>query len=140
MLGHDRAGDNRGKRIRQPHEPAVTYNAEVPLLLMKSTRSEYCGRHCKCARGVQRDAGLVRPPGGCGNPTMFQARPPRCYPPAVNYTPFLLPLQWRRLDKTSPTGSWSGIGGHGRSPITGSVLVRFVNAGLRMHVPSIVGA
>ena len=34
----------------------------------------------------------------------------------------------------------SAFASHGATPVTGNVLVRLVNAGLRMHVPSIVGS
>jgi hypothetical protein len=70
-----------------------------------------------------------------------------CYPPAVNYTPFYYLINGVALDKTNATRSvfaaTSGVSTTG-SPVTtgiaGTVLLRLVNAGLRMHTPSIVGS
>jgi uncharacterized repeat protein (TIGR01451 family) len=61
-----------------------------------------------------------------------------CYPPAVNYTPLYYLINGRAFDRTNasaslfPTAPATGV--------TGNVLVRLVNAGLRMHVPAIVNA
>ena len=80
-------------------------------------------------------------PGGCGNPSFGDL--PTCYPPAVNYTPAVLPDQRSRVQQDQRLGlAVPDCAGHdcaGRGT-TGSVLVRMVNAGLRMHVPSIVGS
>jgi hypothetical protein len=67
-----------------------------------------------------------------------------CYPPAVNYTPLYYLVNGAAFNKTNANASLFPLtpatltpaGGAG----TGSVLVRFVNAGLRMHVPAIVGS
>ena len=59
-----------------------------------------------------------------------------CYPPAVNYSPLYYMVNGVSLDRTNLGNSLFPA-----SPaVAGNVLVRFVNAGLRMHVPSIVGA
>jgi len=61
-----------------------------------------------------------------------------CYPPVVNYTPLYYTINGAAFDKTN-----SGTSLFAASPatgVTGNVLVRLVNAGLRMHVPSIVGS
>jgi hypothetical protein len=78
-----------------------------------------------------------------------------CYPPAVNYTPFYYLINGLAFDKTNPTNSLFAVtagvnttsapgGGTTTSPatsnISGNLLVRLVNAGLRMHVPQIVGS
>jgi hypothetical protein len=61
-----------------------------------------------------------------------------CYPPAVNYTPLYYLINGVAFDKTHasaslfPTAPATGV--------TGTVLVRIVNAGLHMHIPSVVGA
>ena len=61
-----------------------------------------------------------------------------CYPPTVNYTPLYYLINGRAFDTTNVAPPVSrSIPSH-RSPV-GNVLVRLVNAGLRMHVPSIVG-
>src|ERR1700756_268948 len=64
-----------------------------------------------------------------------------CYPPAVNYTPLYYLINGVAFDKTKPGNSlFSATPGGSSTPVAGTVLVRLVNAGLRMHVPSIVGA
>ncbi|MBV9574592.1 MAG: hypothetical protein JOY93_11105, partial [Acidobacteriales bacterium] len=64
-----------------------------------------------------------------------------CYPPVVNYTPLYYLFNGVAFDKTNAAKSlFAAQSGSASGPVTGNVLVRFVNAGLRMHVPSIVGA
>jgi hypothetical protein len=78
---------------------------------------------------------------GCGNPgsgALYQS----CYPPAVNYTPFYFLINGQAFDRTNPARSlFAATAGTSTStPIAGNLLVRLVNAGLRMHVPAIVGS
>ncbi len=61
-----------------------------------------------------------------------------CYPPAVNYTPLYYLINGQAFDKTHASNSL--FPASPTSGVTGGVLVRLVNAGLRMHVPSIVGS
>jgi hypothetical protein len=65
-----------------------------------------------------------------------------CYPPAVNYTPLYYLFNGVAFDKTNASASLFPLTPKLLTPAagagTGSVLVRFVNAGLRMHVPSIL--
>jgi len=64
-----------------------------------------------------------------------------CYPPAVNYTPFYYLINGVGFNKTSPALSlFPATSGTATATIAGNVLVRLVNAGLRMHVPAIVGS
>ena len=65
-----------------------------------------------------------------------------CYPPAVNYTPLYYLINGVAFNKTNASGSLFPITPVTLAPVsgTGAVLVRFVNAGLRMHVPAIVGS
>ena len=78
--------------------------------------------------------------GGCGGGAHT------CYPPAVNYTPFYYLINGLAFNKTNATASvFAAVDGLGTTTpvttgITGTVLARLVNAGLRMHVPSIVGS
>src|SRR5437588_252224 len=121
--------------------PAVTYNAEVPVLF-----SEIDPVQNKAVNAAVNTAGFSETavwsgqPGGCGNPT--SATYHTCYPPAVNYTPLYYLVNGVALDKTHagfslfPASAVTGVA----TGTTGSVLVRMVNAGSRMHVPSIVGA
>jgi hypothetical protein len=64
-----------------------------------------------------------------------------CYPSAVNYTPLYYTFNGVAFSKTNPTASWfPTIPSTGLTAGTGTILVRLVNAGLRMHVPSIVNS
>jgi hypothetical protein len=77
--------------------------------------------------------------GGCGNPSSPAFN--QCYPPAVNYTPLYYLINGVAFDKTHPaTSLFAATTGSAGTPVAGTALVRLVNAGLRMHVPSIVGA
>jgi len=121
--------------------PGVTYNAEVPLLL-----SEIDPVQNKAVDAAVRTDGFSETkvwsgqPGGCGNPSSGAGVYQTCYPPAVNYSPLYYLINGVAFDKTHagaslfPTSPATGVAG------TGTVLVRIVNAGLKMHIPSIVGA
>ena len=61
-----------------------------------------------------------------------------CYPPAVNYTPLYYLINGVAFDRTN--GLKSLFAAAPTSGVTGTVLLRMVNAGLRMHIPSVVGA
>ena len=69
-----------------------------------------------------------------------------CYPPAVNYTPKYFLMNGAAFNKTNALGSLFPVApaninaAAGTKTTTGTVLVRLVNAGLRMHVPAIVGS
>jgi hypothetical protein len=127
--------------------PAVNHNAEVPLEF-----SEIDPVHNKAVDVAVRNpqfsetrvwSGLPMDPqggAGCGNPgsgALYQS----CYPPAVNYTPFYFLINGKAFDRTNPARSlFAATAGTATSGITGNILVRLVSAGLRMHVPSIVGS
>ncbi len=59
----------------------------------------------------------------------------------MNYTPLYYLINGVAFNKTNAGSSlFAATSGSAASPATGTVLVRMVNAGLRMHVPSIVGS
>jgi hypothetical protein len=75
-----------------------------------------------------------------------------CYPPAVDFTPTYYLINGQSFDRTNPgasaltpgvttcTAAAPPVCTTANAPhVTGNVLLRFVNAGLRMHLPSIVG-
>ena len=64
-----------------------------------------------------------------------------CYPPVVNYDPRYYLVNGKAFDKTNPGNSLLLSVGSTGSPVTFSngVLLRLVNAGVRMHVPSVAG-
>jgi hypothetical protein len=124
----------------------VPYNSEVPLLFSEIDPVQ--NRKVAAAvntTGFSETMVWSGQPNGCGNPT--SATYNQCYPPAVNYTPLYYLVNGAAFNKTNAGPSLfaatAGVGTTGApvtTGITGSVLVRMVNAGLRMHVPSIVGS
>ncbi len=121
--------------------PAVTYNAEVPLIF-----SEIDPVQNKAVNTAVNTAGFSETmvwsgqPGGCGNKASSTYN--QCYPPVVNYTPLYYLINGVSFNKASnpPSSLFAATPGSTASPVSGNVLVRLVNAGLHMHVPSIVGS
>jgi hypothetical protein len=82
--------------------------------------------------------GTDSPTWHCKNNTGATVADNACYPPAVNYTPTYYLINGRGFDRTNASASLYPI--NPSTVTSGNLLVRLVNAGLRMHVPSIVGA
>ncbi len=136
--------------------PAVSYNAEVPLEFsevdpVQNKTVDLAVRtagfsETRVWSGMTIDPNTGQP--GCGNPGSSTYL--TCYPPAVNYTPFYFLINGLAFDKTMAASSvfaaTAGVSGTPPVPVTtgipsaGTILVRLVNAGVRMHVPSIVGS
>jgi hypothetical protein len=120
---------------------AVSYDAEVPVLL-----SEIDPVQNTTVNAAVNTAGFAETtvwsgqPGGCGNSASSTYL--TCYPPAVNYTPRYYTINGVPFNKNNTSGSLFAVTPGVIAPAsgTGSVLVRVVNAGSRMHVPSIVGS
>jgi len=114
--------------------PGVNYNADVPLLLSEIDAIQNAAVN-SAVHTVGFSESLVwsGQPGGCGNPSSASYQ--TCYPPAVNYDPRYYLVNGAAADRTH----LSALSASAPASI-GQILVRFVNAGLRMHVPSIVGA
>jgi len=135
--------------------PAVMYNAEIPLEFSEIDPVQNTAVAAAVATSGFNEAnvwsGLF---GGCGNPlnangtsnavgatTVGPTPFGTCYPPAVNYTPFYYLINGVAFNKNKAAGSlFAATPGTTAAPTTGTVLARLVNAGLRMHVPSIVGS
>jgi hypothetical protein len=120
--------------------PGVNYGAEVPLLL-----SEIDPVQNKSVSTAVNTSGFSEAnvwsgqPTGCGNPASSTFN--TCYPPAVNYTPLYYMVNGAAFNKTNPTPSLAvATTGAATGTVTGNVLLRVVNAGLHMHVPSVVGS
>jgi len=119
--------------------PAVTYNAEVPLLLSEIDPVQNAAVAAAVATaGFSETRVWSGQPGGCGNPASTTYH--TCYPPAVNYDPRYYMVNGVSFDRTGVNAAKSLFAAAPASGVTGTVLVRFVNAGLRTHVPAIVGA
>ena len=76
--------------------------------------------------------------GGCGGGSAHT-----CYPPVVNYTPLYYTINGVAFDKTNAASSLFPVIPATIAPAsgtTGSILVRMVNAGSKMHVPAIVNS
>ena len=138
--------------------PAVQYNAEVPVEFseidpVQNKEVDFAVRtpgfsETQVWSGLPTNANTGQP--GCGNPASSNYG--TCYPPAVNYTPFYFLINGLAFNKTNAAASLfpatagttvnatTGLPVPVTTGIAGTVLVRMVNAGLRMHVPSIVGS
>ncbi len=124
--------------------PGVSYNSEVPLLLSEIDPVQNAAVNAAVATAGFSETNVWKGYTGtnnvtslCNNVTGTAVANNACYPPAVNYTPLYYLVNGRGFDKTSPNASLYGAV---PTVTSGSVLVRVVNAGLRMHVPSIVGS
>ena len=63
-----------------------------------------------------------------------------CYPPAVDYTPLYYLIDGAAFDPANPSASQLNVGSSTAAATASTgVLLRMVNAGLRMHLPSAVG-
>jgi hypothetical protein len=132
-------GTSTARGIAYP-TPLINYDAEVPLLFSEIDPVQNSSvQAATTTAGFSETMVWSGQPNGCGNPS--SATYHQCYPPAVNYTPLYYLINGVAFDKTNagaslfPTSPATGL-----SAATGTVLVRMVNAGLRMHVPSIVGS
>ena len=106
--------------------PGVNYDEEVPLLLSEIDPVQNTAvNQAVHTSGFSETAVWNGQTGQCGDPAIHS-----CYPPAVNYSPRYYLINGRSFDKASPTV---------RPAPSGNVLLRFVNAGLRTHIPSVVG-
>jgi hypothetical protein len=120
--------------------PAVNYNAEIPLEFSEIDPVQNNAVNTAVNTvGFSETMVWSGQPGGCGNPSSTTYH--QCYPPAVNYIPLYYLINGVAFNKTNASPSLFPVTpATGLTGGTGNVLVRFVNAGLRMHVPSIVGS
>ncbi len=70
------------------------------------------------------------------DPTCSTTAP--CYPAAVNYAPTYFMINGQAFDKTAPLKSAYPVAA-GATSASGNILLRMANAGLRTHIPSVVG-
>jgi hypothetical protein len=114
----------------------INYDSELPLVLSEIDPVQNSAVATAVGiTGFSETMVWSGQPGGCGDPA--SATYQHCYPPAVNYDPRYFLINGVSFDQSA-----SGKSQFATTPsgVAGSILVRFVNAGLRMHVPSIVGA
>ncbi|HSS23446.1 MAG TPA: hypothetical protein VLL82_03340, partial [Mycobacterium sp.] len=148
-VGAGATGTAYGALVPSATAPSVTYNADVPLEF-----SEIDAVQNKAVDTAVRTAGFSETrvwsgqPGMCGNPASAVGVVNTCYPPAVNFTPLYYLVNGVAFNKAfvATTASPNNPSLFPTNPATslaagtGTILVRMVNAGLRMHLPSIVGA
>src|ERR1700686_5008093 len=120
--------------------PGVSYNAEIPLEFSEIDPVQNNSVNTAVNTvGFSETMVWSGQPGGCGNPSSTTYH--QCYPPAVNYIPLYYLINGVAFNRTNPPSSLFAVSpATGLTPGTGNVLVRLVNAGSRMHVPSIVGS
>ena len=121
--------------------PNVNYDADVPLIFSEidPVQNNAVSVAVNTA-GFSESTVWSGQPGGCGNSSSPNYQ--TCYPPVVNYTPLYYLINGVAFNKTGASASLFPVTPAMLTPSTGtgSVLVRMVNAGSRMHVPSIVGS
>jgi hypothetical protein len=116
---------------------AVTYNSEVPLEFSEIDPVQNTSVNAAVnTSGFSETMVWSGQPAHCGNPSSPNYH--QCYPPAVNYTPLYYLINGVPFNRTNATASLFSTAP--ATGVTGKILVRMVNAGLRMHVPSIVGS
>jgi hypothetical protein len=121
--------------------PAVTYDADVRVLFSEiDSVQNNAVATAVGTPGFSETKVWSGQPDHCGNPTSADYQ--TCYPPAVNYAPRYYLINGVAFDRTNAAASLIPSNPLTVAlPVAGkTALVRMVNAGLRMHVPSIVGA
>lgn len=116
--------------------PGISYDTDVPLVLSEIDPVQNAAVAAAVATpGFSETMAWSGQPGGCGDSksTAFGT----CYPPTVNYDPRYYLINGVSFDRTNPGASTFAATS---AATTGPVMLRFVNAGLRMHVPAVVGA
>ncbi|MBA0087309.1 MAG: Ig-like domain-containing protein, partial [Acidobacteria bacterium Pan2503] len=123
-----------------PAVPAVSYNAEVPLEFSEIDPVQNGAVNAAVNTAAFSETKVWDGhTGACGDPTSSVYH--TCYPPAVNYTPFYFLINGVAFSKANAAASqFLAAAGTAATPTTGTILLRLVNAGSRMHVPSIVGS
>lgn len=112
----------------------VSFDKDIPLLL-----SEIDPDQNRAVDQAVRTAGFSDAlvwdgqSGKCGDPAVHN-----CYPPAVNYSPLYYLVNGLSFDRTNLAAST--LTGPSGAATSGRVLLRMVNAGLRLHVPAVVNA
>ena len=133
--------DNDTTVLTSPNAYGTAFDQDVALLLSEiDPEQNDAVNTAVTTTGFTDTAAWNGQTGQCGDPAVHT-----CYPPVVNYKPQYYLINGAAFDRSNINGSTRTI----LAPVspattvassTGKVLVRFVNAGLRFHVPSIVGA
>jgi hypothetical protein len=132
--------DNKGKEtVAGTAYTGVNYDGEVPILMSEIDPIQNATVSAAVnTLGFTETAVWSGQPGGCGNSTSSNYL--TCYPPAVNYTPLYYMMNGVAFSRANASASLFTVTPAKLSSAKGNVLVRLVNAGLRMHVPAIVNS
>ena len=123
----------------------IKYDASVPLLLSEidpaqnTAVEQFLETSAACPTttpGTGTCTGTISKADATAKWTSACGTAHTCYPAAVNYTPMYYLINGKAFDKTTIASSAAPIGA---TAATGNVLLRFVNAGSRMHVPVVNG-
>src|SRR5215472_10072620 len=130
--------------------PGITYDADVPLLLseidpVQNNNVEMfleTSAACPTAAtpggtpGIGLCTGTITPAAATTTWTPACGTAHTCYPAAVNYIPLYYLVNGASFDRTAMTSSAAPIPA---AASTGNVMLRFVNAGSRIHAPTVNG-
>jgi Bacterial cadherin-like domain/Multicopper oxidase len=122
------------------------YDADLPLVLSEIDPLQNTTVATAVATvGFSETTVWSGQPGGCGNPTSPTFN--TCYPPAVNYSPRYYLVNGVSFDRTNLAAATAQVLAPATPATTpptpvaataGNVILRIVNAGLRMHIPALV--
>ncbi len=119
--------------------PGQTFDKDVALLLSEIDQLQNAAVDAAVRVSGFSDttvwSGAV---GACGDVTQ-PITTHTCYPPAVNYDPRYYLINGVSFDRNTASSALT-VPAVPETATTGRVLLRLVNAGLRMHVPSVVNA
>jgi hypothetical protein len=112
---------------------SIQYDADAPLLLSEIDPVQNAAVAAALTNPGSGFSETMKWSAACGVAPVGNNT---CYPAAVNFTPMYYMVNGTSFEPT--------VGGSSAAPVlsaynTGNVLLRFVNAGLRMHVPSVSG-
>jgi hypothetical protein len=119
--------------------PGVNYDAEVPMVLSEIDPAQNTAVSAAVnTLNFSETAVWSGQPNQCGNPT--SANYQTCYPPVVNYSPLYYMINGVAFNRANSSASlFTTFPANTLTTGGQTLLVRLVNAGVHMHVPSIVG-
>jgi hypothetical protein len=123
--------------------PNINYDADIPLLLSEidpvqnNAVEKFLETSAGCSTatpGTGACTGTITPAAATAKWTASCGAAFTCYPAAVNYTPLYYMINGASFDITAAGSSAAPIPA---AASTGNVLLRFVNAGSHLHLPSV---
>ena len=116
--------------------PAPCYDSDAALLFSEIDPVQNAQVDAAAQAGTSMVANLRWDDPNCATAGTNPAGGNVCFPAAVNYTPIYFLINGQGFDATNPTLSTYAVGANYSS---GNVLLRLANAGLRTHIPAVVG-